>query len=325
METGIRSYCPYSIDIAGSGTDEPGFSRTFGGAVISTAIDSGVCIGYAETAGPLEISLQGSWNEGSEGDDCVIQVSSLERALADLGITKGRATVNGAFPLAPAYFKSASVCAAAAKLSDYIFRNDLDELSLVARSCDLGSKFFDRMPSRSRVYSVAIGGIKIIESGPGSTVRVIGDMPRKIASELSEMMVLAFPPVSEMPPEQQGRKIAWSDEMKRNYLLGERRDNAMTAWGYLREGRIDDFMDRINLDWQNSIDLWGKKPEAVKQIYSTAFGNGAVAMSQSAYWKNAPIVIFTERGSKDRVTDALLECTRSLAEVRVDFAGARLY
>ena len=325
MESGIRSYCPYSIDIAGSGTDEPGFSRSFGGAVISTTIDSGVYIDYVEAASSLEVSLQGSWNEGSEGDENEIRVSQVERALADLGISKGRAIMNGAFPVAPAYFKSASICVAAAKLSDYVFRHDLDELSLAARSYEVGNRFFNHMSSRSRFYSVAIGGMKIIETGPGNPARVIADLPRKIAAELSKRMLLAFPPEPDASPEQQGKKIAWNDEMKRNYLLGERRDNAMTAWGYLREGRIDDFMDRINLDWQNSVDLWGKKPGVVKQIYSTAFRNGAVALSQAAYGMNAPIVIFTESGSKDRVTDALLECTRSLAEVHIDFAGARLY
>ncbi len=325
MESGIRSYCPYGIDIAGSGTDDPGFSRTFGGAAISATIDYGVYIDYMETATPLETSVQGSRNEGSMGDENAAQASLLERVLADLGITKGRATVNGAFPMAPAYFKSASICVAAAKLSDYIFRHDLDELSLVAGSYEVGRKFFDPMATRSRFYSAAIGGIKIIESGSGNGVRVIEDMPRRIAADLSERMLLAFPPVSEVSPEQQGRKIAWNDEMKRNYLLGERRDNAVTAWEYLRKGRIDDFMDRINLDWQNSVDIWGKKREAVKQIYSAAFGNGAIAMSQSAYGVNAPIVIFTESGSKDRLTHALKGCTRSLAEVHVDFAGARLY
>jgi D-glycero-alpha-D-manno-heptose-7-phosphate kinase len=306
---------PLRVSLFGGGTDFPGYFRSEGGCVLSTAIDKYVFVTVKKRFDDM-VRIGYTRTELVE-DVSQVQHELIREALCKTGIRRGvEVTTMADIPSAGSGLGSSGAVTIGALHAMYIYQGELVLAERLAReACEIEIEKLAKPVGVQDQYIAAYGGFRWMEFKPGGEITVDRvQLPAPMERELSESLILFFTGItrdsSSVLTEQESMMVARAD------VLHELADIAREARTQIVGGNLEAVGALLHESWALKRRLASNVSNGViDEMYDTARRAGALGGKITGAGGGGFLLLHCPDGRRNAVRHAL----RGLRELPFQF------
>jgi D-glycero-alpha-D-manno-heptose-7-phosphate kinase len=296
---------PIRVSLFGGGTDFPGYFRSEGGCVLSTAIDKYVFVTIKKR---FDDMVRVGYTRTELVDDVSeVQHELIREALCRTGIRRGvEVTTMADIPSAGSGLGSSGAVTVGSLHAMYVYQGELVVAERLAReACEIEIERLSKPIGVQDQYIAAYGGFRWMEFTPAGEITVERVcLPDGLERVLNESLILFFTGITR----DSSSILTEQEAMIRSRLgpLGEIKDIAREARAEVMAGNLESIGALLHKSWQLKRGLASKvSNDSINEMYETARRAGALGGKITGAGGGGFLLLYCPAGRRAAVREAL--------------------